>query len=234
MAADATASSVTWNLEYDHRVSENLLLKINHLRRNGSHELVVEPRGEEGRSELVLESTGRSRYYETELTARIALNKSEFFLTYVNSRSEADWNDFDQFFGNFRNPIIRPNEFALTNTDTPHRFIFRGSFEIWGGWIISPFLEWRQGFPYSLVNEDQDFVGPRSQGGRFPQVAVFDLDVQKRIKIGKLNTRVGFRVVHIFNDFMPLDVQNNIDAALFGTFFNGINRTVGLNFQIDS
>ena len=36
-----------------------------------------------------------------------------------------DLNDFDQFYGNFRNPIIRPNENGLSPTDVPNRLIVR-------------------------------------------------------------------------------------------------------------
>jgi len=45
----------------------------------------------------------------------------------VRSHSTLDLNDYDQFFGNFRNPIIRPNERSLSSTDVPNRLIVRGT-----------------------------------------------------------------------------------------------------------
>ena len=40
-------------------------------------------------------------------------------MSYVRSHGTRDLNDYDQFFGNFRNPIIRPNENSLSPTDVP-------------------------------------------------------------------------------------------------------------------
>lgn len=232
LAARQTASSFIWNLEYDHRLSDQILLKVNHLRRSGNHEPVVDVVPDAPRSLLRVDGSGRSRYWELELTSRVVAGKQAMNFTYVRSRAQADLNAYDEFFGNFRNPIVRPNEFSLTESDTPHRFLFRGAFSL-GAWGLSPVLEARQGFPYSLVDEDQQFVGPRNRGGRFPNAWIFDVDVQRRIKVGKLRPRIGVRVFHLFDNFVPRDVQNNVDAASFGRFSNSIERRFGFTFQID-
>jgi hypothetical protein len=62
--------SVIWNVEYDQRVGANLLVKVNHLRRQGTAETLVEPIESGAVGELRLNSRGTSRYAETEVTVR--------------------------------------------------------------------------------------------------------------------------------------------------------------------
>ena len=64
------------------------------------------------------------------------------------------------------------------------------------------------------MNEKQDFVGPRNEGGRFPPLLTLDLLVTKGLKIrfrGKeYKGRAGFTVFNITNHWNPRDVQNNL------------------------
>ena len=71
------------------------------------------------------------------------------------------------------------NEDSLFELDVPHRIL------LWGTWTISkdiqigPGLEWRSGFPYTVLDEQYLPVGPRNRGGRFPNFLSFDLRVTK-------------------------------------------------------
>lgn len=230
LTATRTPRSLTWNVEYDHRLNDHVIFRINHLRRSGDREYLLDPIQTADNAILRVDSRGRSRYWELELTSRVVKGPHEMHLTYVRSRATADLNSFDEFFGNFRNPIVRPNDFSLTATDTPHRFLFRGSFLV-KEWRVSPVVEWRQGFPYSVVDEDQRYLGVRNRGGRFPKFFTLDLDVQRRVRIFGLNPRVGLRVFHLFNNSLPRDVQRNIDSLSFRQFSNPIERTFGLTVQ---
>ncbi len=231
-----TPYSFTWNIEYDQHLGSRLLFKSSYLRRNGFHEFLIDP-VQEPTSLLRLDTRGRSRYWELEFTARYSLNEQDHLtFTYLRSRAEQDLNDFDHFWGSFRDPVIRPNEFSLSNTDSPNRFLLRGTIilpGLPGRWRFSPVLEVRDGFPYSLVNQDREFVGKRNRGGRFPHLTTLDIDIQRPFKIWKWNTRLGFRVFNLFNRFNPRDVQNNIDATLFGVFFNQITRQFGGTLQVE-
>ena len=75
----------------------------------------------------------------------------------------------------------------------------------------------------------------RNEGGHFPQLMTFDLLVTKGLSIPfrgkKYKGRAGFTVFNITNHWNPRDVQNNIDAAQFGTFFNSAGRSVRLKFE---
>ena len=60
--------------------------------------------------------------------------------------------------GEALNPIVRPNENSLIPTDVPHRLIVRGTFGLPAQWEIAPVVEIRSGFPWSAVDEFQDFA----------------------------------------------------------------------------
>ncbi|MFQ5741286.1 MAG: TonB-dependent receptor domain-containing protein [Acidobacteriota bacterium] len=228
-----TPYSIAWNLEYDHRVNRRLVLKTNFLRREGFHEYLIEPIESEPQALLRLDSSGRSRYWEWELTTHYTIDEDhDLIFSYVRSRSRQDLNSFDHFFGNFRQPIIRPNEYSLGPTDTPNRFLVRGTLPLFGKWQVSPLMEIRDGFPYSRLNQAQEFVGARNRAGRFRRFASLDLSFMRWIRVKGMKARLGFRVFNLTNRFNPRDVQENIDAASFGTFYNSPSREFGATFQI--
>ena len=234
LAAWKAPSSFIWNVEYFHAVSDRLFSKANFLRRTGDEELILHPIEETlGRGVLRLDSDGHSRYWEMEFTTRLLTGPHELNVSYVRSRSEGDLNAYDDYFGNFRNPIIRPNQFSLKDTDTRHRVLFRGLLAA-QAWSISPVVEFRQGFPFSQVDEDLQFVGVRNRGGRFPNVWVMDLDIGRPIRIRGFNTRVGVRLFHVFETDLPRDVQQNVGSPSFGRLSNDVERSIGLTFRIES
>ncbi len=228
-----TPRSLTWNVELDHRLTSSLTLRLNHLRRDSEREYVVEPIVSAGAAALELASRGQSRYRETEVTLRYGPRPGlELVASYVRARSRANLNSLDTFVGNVRKPIIRADEYGTTPTDVPNRVLLRGEVPLSRKWSISPLVEIRNGFPFSLIDENQDFVGPRNAGGRFPTLYMIDLGVNRLITIRNRETWIGIRVYHLLNTFAPRDVQNNIDSPAFGSFYNSILHKAGLNFYI--
>jgi hypothetical protein len=226
--------SFIWNLEYDHRLTKTLMFKVNYLRRSGFHELILDRIEEDQSGELLLASRGRSRYWETEVSFRYFRDEDHKLIwSYVRSRSQADLNSYDLFFGNFRDPFIRPNQFSLASVDVPHRFIWRGVMSIWKGWIASPVFEIRKGFPYSVIDANRDYVGIANRGGRFPYLMTVDLSVSRKVKILRWKPRVGMQVYNLLNRFNPRDVQNNIESPTFRGFYNKIPRSWGLILQFE-
>jgi hypothetical protein len=226
-----TASGRVWNLDYDHRVSKTLFLRVNHLERRGRHELVVNPTTGGGGSVLELTSAGRSTYRETEATVRYdGEGERELTISYVRSHSEGDLNAFDTFFGNFRNPIVRPNSTSITNIDVPNRLVALGVLPF-RKWMVAPLVEVRSGFPYSVLDQDQNFVGTRNLGGRFPRFVSVDLSINREVELRGRHVRIGFKANHVLNNFVPRDVQANLGSPAFGNFYNSIVPRVGLTFE---
>ena len=53
----------------------------------------------------MLSSSGESKYWEIETTGRYLANeRRDLTVSYVRSHSTRDLNDYDDFFGNFREP----------------------------------------------------------------------------------------------------------------------------------
>jgi hypothetical protein len=181
----------------------------------------------------VLSSTGDSKYWELETTGRYLANeRRDVTVSYVHSHSTRDLNDYDDFFGNFRNPIVRANENSLSPTDVPHRWIVRGSLGLPGAWIFSPLYEWRTGFPWSAVNEFQDFVGPRNESGRLPRVSTLDFTLTRPMRFKKYHFTGGIKVYNVFGTGAERDVQANVTAPDYGTFYNPIHRSIGFVLSV--
>ena len=116
LTAAKSPSSFLWNVEYFHAVNDRFFSKINFLRRIGNNELILNPvEDNRGGGVLSLDDTGHSRYWEIELTSRLLVGPHEMNFSYVHSVSKSDLNVFDDFFGNFRNPIVRPTNGSTLN-----------------------------------------------------------------------------------------------------------------------
>lgn len=212
---------------WDQRFGRRVFVKAAYAHRTGSHGYVLSP--EPARGALVLSSTGVSKYWELEATGRYLANeRRDLTVSYVHAHSTRDLNDYDDFFGNFRNPIIRANANSLSPTDVPHRWIVRGSLGLPGTWIFSPLYEWRSGFPWSAVDEFQDFVGPRNRSGRLPRVSTFDFTLTRLWRFKKYHFTGGLRVFNAFRTGDERDVQASITAPDYGAFYNPIHRSIGL------
>lgn len=224
--------SLAWNLQVDHQLSQRLLLRFGYEDRSTRRDFVLEPTT----NELLLQNNGRSRYREFQAVARFRFQEGRnIFLSYVRSQALGNLNDFNTYFGNLKHAVIRPDEYGKQPFDAPNRLLFWGDFALPHDVVISPVVDWHTGFPFSVINEQQDFVGPRNERGRFPTLMTLDLLVMKGLKIrfrGKeYKGRAGFTIFNITNHWNPRDVQNNIASGQFGTFFNSPDRSVRLKFE---
>jgi len=202
------------------------LFKANYLRREGSHEYILEPQAAPG--EIGLMSTGTSRYWELELTGRyLRGERRDLTVSYVRSHGSADLNNYDQFYGNLRNPILRPNEHNLIPTDVPHRLLVRGTIGLPGQWDIAPVIEVRSGFPWSAVDEFQSFVGPRNRAGRLPRVHTIDFSLSRPWHVWKYRFRGGVKIYNLLGASAQRDVQSHVTSPAFGRFFNPLERSIG-------
>ena len=224
-----TPEAYVGNLEWDQRFGRRVLLKVAGLIRHISHEYVVDPDAASG--ELRLSSSGESRYRELESTVRyMGGARRDLTFSYVWASSTTDLNNYDQFFGNFRNPIIRANERGPSSADVPHRLLVRGTIGLPWQIDLAPVLEVRSGFPWSAVNEYQDFVGERNRTGRLPTVTTLDMSIARPWKFGKYRFRAGVRVYNLLGKSAHRDIQTNVTSPFYGTAYNPIERSFGVVF----
>ena len=220
--------SETWNVELDRQVMEKLVVRVAYQQRNTVHDLVLDPETTASGNFLSLANNGRDFYREFQITGRYQLGRQTLNVSYVRSKATGDLNDFNQFFGNNPQAVIRANARGPLPFDAPNRFLAWGEFSAPWKVTLMPVLDIHTGFPYSTVNELREFVGPRNEL-HFRQFNSFDLQVLREFRVpfrGKeRSVKVGFSVFNLFNHFNPRDVQNDQDSQRFGDFFNGPPRT---------
>ena len=204
-----------------------MLFKANYLRRQGPHEYILEP--DPARGEIRLSSTGTSRYWELEVTGRyLGGERRDLTVSYVRSRGTADLNNYDQFYGNLRNPIVRPNEHNLIPTDVPHRLLVRGTIGLPGQWDFAPVLEIRSGFPWSAVDEFQDFVGaaqPRRAPAAGAHVRLLPLASVARLEVPRSAAGSGSTTSSARRP--SATSRTTLASPSFGQFFNPLERSIG-------
>ena len=230
--------SLRWSLQLDRGITKNLTARAGYLQRTSRNDLIVRPHhiGSD-MGAMVLSSRGRSSYRELQLLAIYNSPRLGYWnASYVWSRARGDLNTVDNFLGDYPAFVVRPNEYGPLPWDTPHRFLVYGQIRMPSDITVSPSLEIRSGFPYSIVNEQLDFVGPRNRAGRFPAFVSLDAQVMKGFRLPffvRHKARVGVAVFNITNHFNPRDVLNNTGSRSFGQFFNSLGTSVRGKFEID-
>ena len=219
--------SETWNVEIDRQVTEKLLVRVAYQQRNTVHDLVLSPEATAIGNLLSLANSGRDFYREFQITGRYQIGRQTLNASYVRSKAAGDLNDFNQFFGNNPQAVIREDARGPLPFDAPNRFLAWG--EVTAPWKVTlmPVLDIHTGFPYSLVNEAREFVGPRNDH-RFRGFNSFDLQAYRQFRLPftkERKVKVGLGVFNLFNHANPRDVQNDLDSPRFGEFFNSPNRT---------
>lgn len=226
--------TVGWNVEVDRELTSGLLVRGGYQQRDTVRDFTLDPAMIPGA--LALANRGGSFYREIQVTTRYKMRRATINASYVRSKTYGNLNDFNQFFGNDPVAVIEPDERGRLPFDAPNRFL------AWGEWAapfklsLLPVLDIHTGFPWSRINQEREFVGPRDSE-RFPRFTSFDLQVTRPVKLPipheRLKARIGFSVFNLFNQFNPRDVQNDIDSARYAALFNGVGRTFRGKFILD-
>ncbi len=96
--------------------------------------------------------------------------RTTVFASYVHSRAYGDLNDYNQFFGNFPYPLIRPNQYGPLASDAPDRGLFWNVIGLPHKFDFVPILDVHTGFPLFAARSRLEFHRPREQGGTFPSL----------------------------------------------------------------
>lgn len=216
------ARALTWHGEYHQQLTPALSVRASVLDRRGSHELVVDPVSglTPATGWVTLDDSGRSRYREAAVGLRFTrANRISADVSYVRSSARAHMSSLGAYFATLRDPIVRDPQYARADSDVPHRVIsqLRGQF---GAWRVSSVLEVRNGLPYSAVNAWQDYVGAINEAGRLRWYQALDLQVDRRVRIGKLRPAIGLQVFNALDRFNPRDVQRNQADPTYGWLYN--------------
>jgi hypothetical protein len=231
-----TARSATWDLAYDYRMNPTWALHAGLLDRHGSHELIVNPVGPiatDAPAELLLTSSGQSNYRQAEVGVHLTRgSRLDLEVSYVRSSAREDLNGIVNFYDSVLAPVIGANAYAPAPADAPNRVLVHGTTMPTPRWMLLGTVEWRDGLPYSIVDDTLEFVGARNDR-RFPTYVRLDGGFDRRISMGKLHPWLGLRVSNALNSFLPADVQANTGSPAFGTFYNSVYREYRIHIRFE-
>jgi hypothetical protein len=222
---DSTPYNVTWDVEADREIRPYYTLRLSYLSSRSFKLFVTNPLIDQyGVPLLELSNAGATRYHEFESTLRIRTRAdTDISISYVHSLSRGDLNSLADVYVPFEQPVIRPNFFASLPANIPDRFVTWGQFKIPWKIVASPVLDIHSGFPYSAIDERQNYVGPPASL-RFPVFASLDLEMYKEFRIPFIpwlrhhTLRGILRVYNVTNHQNPRDVYNNITSPYYGQF----------------
>jgi hypothetical protein len=229
----APPRSATWDVSFEHRFNKTWAIHTSYLERRGANELIVQPVVAGGTGELLLDSSGRSAYHDAEVGVQFNKALADFTLTYIRSMARADLNTFTNFYDTVMWPVVGANAYAPANADVPHRLFARGRYQPTRRWLIAGVADWRTGFPYSVVDQNLDFVGPRNEIYRFPNRFAADLGIEHHFTGLKWKPWIGLRFYNAFASFIPTDVQNNLSSPAFGSFYNSEIQQIRLQLRFE-
>jgi hypothetical protein len=185
-------------------------------------------------NENVLDGTGQSRYRQGELTAKVSWkDHQQLVFSYVRSLAEGNQNVFDNFVGNFAEPLIRPTSYSTLPGDLPNRFLMWGHVNLpFQKFQLNPTVEYRNGFPWTSFDVLQNYSGvPNSQ--RFPDFLSVDARLMRDFKVPKNHMiRLSVTGYNLTNHFNALAVHDNIADPLYGVFFGNYHRRYRFDFEV--
>jgi hypothetical protein len=216
------------NVGWQQRIKKSTLLGLELLARDEHHGLVYEtvPPRQIGAT-FILETSRRDRYRGLTVTARHNWeNGAYLFGSYTRSNSSTD-QALDPFLGTL---YFAPQQPAALSWDAPNRILSWGNVPtpIWG-LQFNFFYEYRSGYPFNVINQQQFLVGPPNSL-RFPVYSNLTVSLEKKFHFTGRLFAVRVAVVNILNRTNPDTVVNNIDAIgttpNFLTFSGGQDRAI--------
>jgi hypothetical protein len=213
------------SIEIEHKILRTLEFQAAFRRRTGFElpTVDVSPRG----GDTSLASSGMSTYNEFAVSVRQTWRADrELFVSYVRSASRGDVNDYGTLVTNLDAPLFEPAGQAPMPTDTPHRLRSWATFQFPHEIVISPAVEWRTGFPYSIVDLNRHYVG-QANSERFPDYFSLDVTAFKTFDILSRKWDLGLQFFNVTSHFNPRDVIAVQGSSRFGEFTNSFGITLG-------
>jgi hypothetical protein len=203
-----------WSLGVERKMPRAIYLQLQFLDKRGRDGWAFLDQGGAFGGNYQLESVERDHYDSVEISARHTFRGGHMlFASYT--RSKADSNAVLDF--SIDNVLFSPQSGGPLSWDTPNRFLSSGYMPLPGKFTLAYSLDYRDGFPFSLVDENQQLVGaPGSM--RFPKYFSLDLQFERRIQLFGFMWALRAGCNDITNRPNPSGVNNNVDSPEFLTY----------------
>jgi hypothetical protein len=209
---------VNWSLGMERKLPRAVYLSAEFLQKRGRHGWAFVNANAAGASSpgglFRLEPIKCDRYDAFDVSARKDFaNGHQVFVAYT--RSSAQSNAAIDF--SLESPVFGPQAGGPLPWDSPNRLISWGWLPLRHRFDLGYWLQWRDGYPFSSVNQNQQRVGlPGSR--RFPDYFSLNLSVERRIHLFGFQWAVRAGVNNVTNRHNPSFVNNNVDSPLYLTF----------------
>ncbi len=202
-----------WSAELEHKLPAEIYLRVELTGRRGQNGVAFDRLAmlDPTRNVMAYNNDRRDRYDALSFTLRRAF-KDEYALFASYTRSSARTNTVIDLM--LDTILFTQQSGGPMEWDAPHRVISWGWLPLVKKFDFAYALEWRSGYPFSLINQDQQLVGaPNTR--RFPNFFALNLHVERRFPLLGLNwaARVGFN--NITNRQNASEINNNVDSAQF-------------------
>ncbi len=214
--------AIAVSLQLEKQMTSGLDAQIGFTRRRSSRlaTLDVPPAG----GLLALRSNGTGTYREFQVSMRKTWPKQQqLFVSYVRSSAHGELTDFLSLFTGFDAPLLQPGGRSRLSADAPNRWLAWGTVNLPLGLVASPVLEWRSGFPYSVVDPRYMYAGAPNSAS-LPAFMAVDLIAYKTVTFRDRMADVGIQLFNATNHFNPREVYPVAGARNFGKFTNSVGR----------
>ncbi len=164
---------VNWSVALERRLPAQIFLKAEFLQRNGSDGFVY---NNVNSASFFLQNTRRDRYDAFKIDLRRTFRKS-YVITASYTRSKSQSNQVLDY--SLDNLTISPQVAGPYPWDAPNRFISWGWLPLIKGFDVGYSCEARTGFPFAVINSQQQLVQPPGVH-RFPEYFALNLHLEKR------------------------------------------------------
>jgi len=207
---------------WQQKLGKKTLVALDLMARNGYHGFAyVDQNPAVGGGIFLLEDDRKDRYRAATLSVRHVFSENtEVYGAYSRSRAHSN---------EVLNPALgsifyAPQQSAPLAWDAPNRLLTWGwaPTHFWGT-QLSYFFEYRTGYPFSVVNLQQQLVGT-ANSSRFPAYENLNLGLEKKFAFRGYLWAIRGEMVNVLDRQNPDTVVNNIDAPNFGAFAGGVRR----------
>lgn len=226
-AALTEPCTLNWSVALERKLPASVYMKVEFLEKRGyagfdyvAENLAISPNGLPRSGTFTLQNGKQDKFDSATFSFRRTFRQQyPLFFAYTRSRAHSN----AVLDSTLDVPFYSPQFAGPLPWDAPNRV------QSWGA---APFrlpiihslefdysFDWRTGYPYNVINLEQELVGLPGQA-RFPDSASLNLHIEKGFYAFGYEwaLRAGFN--NITNRQDPLVVDNNIDSPTFGAFSN--------------
>lgn len=207
---------LNWSLGLEHKLPASVYMKIEFVEKRGSNGFVYDTINGAPGGNFLLQNTREDHYDAVQIEGRRSFRNGHMIMAaYTRSRSRS--NQVLDF--NVDNPVLSAQQPGPYPWDAPNRFLSWGFLPFFKGFDVAYSLEARNGFPFNVVNSQQQLVGAPGEL-RFPAYFSLNVHLEKRFHFFKAWWAIRGGFDDITGRQNPLFV-NNVEGSKDFLQFSG-------------